>query len=338
MKIGVIGLGFMGCNHLQAIGRIPAAHLEAVMDTNPTRLSGDMSDIQGNIASDGQIVNFSGVKQFSSLSEILKDPEVEAVDICLPTHLHTSVTIEALRAGKHVLVEKPMALDGAAADEMLATAEQEKRILMVAQVLRFFPAYKGLSALVKSGRLGPIRSALFRRRTAVPEWGPWLCDKSKSGGGVFDLLIHDVDISLMLFGLPEAISATGHEDIPRGIDSIVSEFYYPAIGSVTITGGWFHSRHYPFSMEYTVTGEQGIVEFNSDGRPAAVYWADGNSEPLDDDGRDPYQAEIEYFVQCCEQDRSPDLCHPSSSALSVRVAKLMVEARERAGDKVDCAF
>ncbi len=336
MKIGVIGLGFMGSTHLQAIARIPGARLVAVMDTNPARLSGDLSDIQGNLGIDGQKMDFTGVKKYSGLAEILADPQVEAVDICLPTDLHTPFTIEALRAGKHVLVEKPLALDGASADKMLTAASQSERILMAGQVLRFSPAYQGLLRLVQSEQLGPTRSAFFRRRTAVPGWGPWLSEKTRSGGGIFDLLIHDVDIALLLFGVPEAISATGHEDMPNGIDSIVSEFHYPEIGSVTVTGGWYPASEYPFSMEYTVVGDLGIAEFSSAGRPPSVYWTDGSNELLEDDGVDPYEAEIAYFLKCCEGGQQPDLCHPSSSALSVRVAQLMIEARNHGGDKLKC--
>ncbi len=338
MKIGVIGLGFMGSTHLQAIARIPGARLVAVMDTNPARLSGDLSEVQGNLGIDGQRMDFTGVKKYSSLKEILSDPQVEAVDICLPTDLHAPVTIEAVRAGKHVLVEKPMALDGASADEMLTAATENERVLMAAQVLRFSPAYQGLAGLVQSAKLGPIRSAFFRRRTAVPAWGPWLADEAKSGGGIFDLLIHDVDMALLLFGVPEAISATGHEDMPNGIDSIVSEFYYPEIGSVTIAGGWYPANEYPFSMEYTVVGDLGVAEYSSAGRPPSIYWTDGSNELLEDDEMDPYQAELEYFLKCCDGGHQPDLCHPSSSALAVRVTQLMIAARKQAGDKVKCSL
>jgi predicted dehydrogenase len=336
MKIGVIGLGFMGSTHLQAISRISNARLVAVMDTNLARLGGDLSDIEGNLGIDGQKMDFTSVNTYSSLAEILSDPQVEAVDICLPTDLHAPVAIEALRAGKHVLVEKPIALTGASADEMVSSAAENRRILMAGQVLRFSPAYQNLRDLVSSAQLGPIRSAFFRRRAAVPAWGPWLSDKDKSGGGIFDLLIHDVDIALLLFGVPDSISATGHENIPNGIDSIVSEFHYPEIGSVTIAGGWHPASEYPFSMEYTVVGDLGVAEYSSAGRPPGVYWKDSRVESVKDDEIDPYQAEIEYFVKCCDEGRQPALCDPSSSALSVKVAQLMVEARAQRGTTLQC--
>ena len=104
MKIGVIGLGFMGSTHLKAIANIPEAQLCAVMDLDEKRLSGDLSGIQGNLGGPAQKFDFSAIKRYRSVEEMAADPEVEAVDICLPTFLHAPVTIQLLRAGKHVLV------------------------------------------------------------------------------------------------------------------------------------------------------------------------------------------------------------------------------------------
>ena len=338
MNIGVLGLGFMGSTHLQAWSRIPQAKLLAVMDLDGSRLSGDLSSIQGNLGGPGTKMDFSAVKKYRTAGEIVADPDLDAVDICLPTFLHHSVAVQAMRAGKHVLCEKPMALNGRDADAMIVEAERAGRILMVAQVLRFFPAYRELSRLVKSGRLGQIRSAFFRRRTAVPAWGPWEMDKAKSGGGIFDLLIHDVDQCQHLFGIPEAISSTGYEDMANGIDAISSEFHYPRVGEVTITGGWFHRGEYPFSMEFTVTGDHGVIEYSSAGRPVTAYWADGRKETLQPEEKDGYQTEIEYFLTCCLEGRQPVECLPQESALAVKLTKVMVEARERKGEKVKCLF
>jgi predicted dehydrogenase len=338
MRIGVIGLGFMGSTHLQAIEQLPEVELAAVMDTNKDRLAGNMSGIAGNLGPGGKKMSFEGVNKHETLDGILADRQVEAVDICLPTHLHAPVAMQALKAGKHVLLEKPMALDGEAADAIAATAEESGKTFMVAQVLRFAGAYEALIDLVTQRKLGEVRSALFRRRTAVPEWGPWEFDKAKSGGGVYDLLIHDVDMSLLLFGAPDAISATGYEDLSGGVDMISSEFHYSDVGSVTITGGWHHRGAYPFSMEYTVVGERGVVEFSSAGRPPAVYWADGTHETLDAGEKDPYLAEIEYFAACCINGDQPVRCPPADSARAVKAARLMVDAREQAGERVPCVI
>ena len=121
-----------------------------------------------------------GAPLTDDLQSVLRDPEVDAVDICLPTDRHAAVTLDALRAGKHVLVEKPMALDGETADRMIAEAARSHRVLMTAQVLRFFPAYEKTAELVKCGKLGAVRSAIFRRRCAAPAWSKWLADPTLS--------------------------------------------------------------------------------------------------------------------------------------------------------------
>lgn len=328
----------MGSTHLQAMAKIPHAEPIAVMDQDEVRLSGDLSSIQGNLGGPGVLMDFSSVRKYRTVDSILADPDVEAIDICLPTFLHKGVAIQALRAGKHVLCEKPMALDGDEADEMIAEAKRAQRVLMVAQVLRFFPAYRELSRLIKSGALGQIRSALFRRRAAVPAWGPWEMDRKKSGGGVFDLLVHDVDQCLHLFGVPEAIASTGYDDMANGIDIVSSEFHYPSVGQVTVTGGWFHRGEYPFSMEFTVMGDLGVAEYSSAGRPVTVYWSDGRKESLKPDEKDGYQAEIEYFLECCRHQCRPQACPPEQSSLAVKLTKLMVDAREKKGEIVKCRF
>jgi predicted dehydrogenase len=334
MRIGVIGLGFMGSTHLQALARIPEAQVMAVMSRNEARLSGDLSGIEGNLGIPGARMDFSAFRKYRDTDGILEDPDIEAVDICVPTHLHEEITVRALAYGKHVLVEKPMALDARSADRMVEAAEKHRRTLMVAQVLRFMSPYEGLAALVRSGRLGTVRSALFRRRTAVPTWGEWEFDRSKSGGGVYDLLIHDVDVALHLFGMPETISATGYENLRGGVDTITAQFHYGDVDSVTIAGGWHHTGAYPFSMEYTVLADNGVVEYSSAGRPAEVYWKDGSHELLPASDADPYAAEIAYFLDCCRTGKRPELCLPEDSAAAVKVGVLMVEARERRGAPV----
>jgi predicted dehydrogenase len=338
MKIAVLGLGFMGSTHLKAYKNIPGVQLAAVAANDEKQLTGDLSGVQGNIGGPGGKVDFSAVHKYIDPFEAVRDPDVEAVDICLPTHQHADVALAALRAGKHVLVEKPMALDGETADRIVDEAERSGRVLMSAQVVRFMGEYRVAAEMLKSGRLGAPRSAMFRRRCAAPAWSLWLTDASLSGGGVFDLLIHDIDFCVHLFGLPGAVSATGYEDMPRGIDSIVAELHYPGIGSVTVAGGWHHPKAYPFSMEYTIVTDGGTLEFSSAGRPPALYTAAGEEEKLDVPVVDGYQAELEYFVACVSAGRAPEFCPPRESAASVKLARLMLESRSKNGERISCTL
>jgi predicted dehydrogenase len=332
MKIAVLGLGFMGSVHLRALREVEGAELAAVFANDERQLSGDLSATQGNLGATGGKFDFSAIKRCRQLSEVFDDPAIDAVDLCLPTHLHESAAVQALRAGKHVLVEKPMALDGPGARRMIAEAERSGRVLMAAQVIRFFPEYVALRNALPS--LGPVRSAFFRRRCAAPAWGGWLKDPSKSGGGVFDLLIHDLDFCLHLFGMPQAIAATGSIDLARNVDLIHAELFYP-FGAVTVAGGWQQSGAYPFGMEYSVTAEGGAIEYNSDGRPPVLYT--DIERPLELETRDGYTAEIQYFVDCCRANRRPDRCPPEESAQVVELMRALLAARERNGEKILCS-
>src|SRR5437764_3017062 len=119
MRIAVLGLGFMGSTHIQALQTIPGATLAGVFSGNEKKLAGDLSAIQGNIGGPGGTYDFSSLARCSEIEQVLADPDIDAVDICLPTHLHAEVAIEALRAGKDVLIEKPMALDADSAQRII---------------------------------------------------------------------------------------------------------------------------------------------------------------------------------------------------------------------------
>jgi predicted dehydrogenase len=339
MRIGVIGLGFMGTTHLKAWRQVPNAQLAAVCSDEPEKLTGDLSSIQGNLGNDtDQVFDFSNIGRYTEVEQILADPNVEAVDICLPTNLHSSVAIQALRAGKHVLVEKPMALDGGAAQEMLDTAKAAGKLLMVGQVLRFFPAYRAMADEIRAGNVGQVRSALFRRRCAAPFWNKWLGDPKISGGGVFDLLIHDIDFAIHLFGMPETVSATGHEDLAGGIDTMNATLLYRGGADVLITGGWHHKKAYPFSMEYTVVADGGTFEFNSmRGGVVTLYTADGESRELAVPDEDAFASELRYFAECVDAGRKPEFCPPEESAASVRLARFLLKAREVGGERLGAA-
>jgi predicted dehydrogenase len=337
MRLAVIGLGFMGSVHLKALRDVGGVELAAVCSNSEKALSGDLSAIQGNLGRPGEQMDFSGVKKFRDIDTLLADPEIDAVDICLPTDLHGPVAIEALRRGKHVLVEKPIALDGDTADRMIAEAADNGRILMAAQVLRFFPAYTALRDAMTEGQLGLVRSAVFRRRCAAPAWGTgWLKDSARSGGGAFDLLIHDVDMALHLFGLPRSVSATGYQDDSKGIDIIHGQLFYEHGGVVMITGGWHHPKSYPFSMEFTVVADDGTIQYSSAGSAPMLYKADGSEQTLPLSGRDGYTAEIEYFADCCRSGREPQICPPRESADSVKLMRLLLEARNQNGERIEC--
>ncbi len=333
MRLGVLGLGFMGATHIRALNGIDGVTLAAISSSDQKKLSGDLSSVGGNLGEGFATLDFSNVDKHTRWQDILTDPTIDAVDVCLPTHLHAEATEAALLAGKHVLCEKPLALDFETADRLVKLAEKQGRILMAAQVLRFFPMYRQMADLVRSGSLGPVRAATFRRRCAAPPWAAWMKDKSISGGGVFDLLIHDVDMALYLFGTPQAVSATGREALADYVDTINGQLIYDGLDSVTVAGGWHHGA-FPFSMEYTIVADGGTIEYSSaNGKDPQVYRPGAEPESLTPPAPiDGYQEEIRYFVECCRNGTAPIDCSPAESAQAVRVTRLMSEARAKKGE------
>ena len=324
----------MGATHIRALDGIEGVTLAAISSSDPKKLAGDLSSVGGNLGEGFATLDFSQVDKHPRWETILEDPTIEAVDICLPTHLHAPATEAALRAGKHVLVEKPMALDFETANQMVVLAKEQGKILMAAQVLRFFPMYRQMADLVRSGTLGKVRAATFRRRCSAPPWAAWMQDKSVSGGGVFDLLIHDVDMALHLFGTPAAVSATGREALADHVDTINAQLYYEGLDSVTVAGGWHHGT-FPFSMEYTIVADGGTVEYSSaSGKDPQVYRPGQEAVTLSPPAPvDGYREEIRYFVECCATGTEPVYCSPAESAQAVKVTRLMSEARMKNGEK-----
>jgi predicted dehydrogenase len=325
----------MGSTHIKALRHTAGVELAAVYSSDDHKLSGDLTAVHGNIGGPGEKLDFSSVRKYRTLEQALVDPDINAVDICLPTDLHETVAVGALRAGKHVLVEKPMALNAFAADRMIGAATRSRRVLMTAHVLRFQPPYSLLRQIVDGGQMGRVRYAEFRRRCAAPAWGGWMLDKNQSGGGAFDLLIHDTDMCLHLFGKPEAVSAVGITDAAAGIDCIDAQLFYPDL-IATIHGGWYHQSAYPFSMGYTVSLEKGTLEYDSNDGAPKRYSPDLPVMELGGSATDGYSAELGYFIECCRQQREPDLCPATESAEAVKLMLLLLESRLRAGRRLLC--
>lgn len=299
MNVAVLGLGFMGATHVRSWAAVKDATLAGVMSSNPAKLAGDLSSVGGNLGVTFDRADFSGISRFTSVEAALADPSLDAVDICLPTDLHASAAMQALRAGKHVLLEKPMALHTADACALCDAAEQSGLILMAGHVLRFIPAYRRLAEYAQ-GRA--VASALFRRQCGKPAW---LADISRSGGAVLDLLIHDIDFCISLWGMPEAVLARGTEDL------IHAELTYAAIGPVAIEGGWHADPGYPFSMEYQVD---------------ELRWS--SLAPQEADPTDPFAEELRYFTSCVNSGQQPAFCPPRQSAQAIALARFILESRD----------
>ena len=207
LKVGVIGLGAIGNTHVDAyIANATAAEITAVCDMLPERVKtlGDKCGAQG---------------RFNDYRELLKS-DVDAVSVCVGNTLHREVAVAALRAGKHVLLEKPMAMNAREAAEIVATAGRSRRVLQIGMVRRQNGDVQAVRRMVANGEFGKIyhmRAVMIRRR-GIPGMGGWFTNKAQSGGGpLIDLGVHWFDVAMHVSGLwkPTSVSAATYSNFTR---------------------------------------------------------------------------------------------------------------------------
>lgn len=323
VKVGLIGLGFMGRMHLENYRKQAQAKIVAVSDTIPERLKGDLSG-GGNIPTGEDIFDFSGMRTYEKAEELIADKEVDLVDICLPTHLHAEFTIKALKEGKHVLCEKPMAGSLEECDSMIEVAERAGRKLMIGQCLRFWPEYEVLKDYTENGKLGKLVSLFCFRGGGTPIWsaGNWILQKGKSGGALLDQHIHDIDTINFLLGLPESVSSQGRNIIKgSGLDVVSTNYYYPDGPVINALDNWVLNGDFGFSMTYLASFEKGNIVFDTRLNPTIKVNPDeGKGFTPELPSGDGYSREIDYFLRCILDDKPVERVPPQSARNSVRIA------------------
>lgn len=188
LRCGLIGAGGIGLDHLHSLHSCPRAAAVALAESNPQRAR--EASVRHNVP-----------RSYADYRELLEQPDLDAVIIALPTHLHAPVATEALKARKHVLLEKPMAMNAKEATKLLDTAKTMKRTLMVAQNLRFHKHTQLAKSIVERGDLGDVYHirAYWLRRAGIPRIGSWFTQKARAGGGCLcDLGVHLLDTALHL--------------------------------------------------------------------------------------------------------------------------------------------
>jgi 1,5-anhydro-D-fructose reductase (1,5-anhydro-D-mannitol-forming) len=337
VRTGLVGLGFMGQQHFAIHQAMANVKLLAVCDKLPERAAEHVEAVGGNIG-EAQKLDLSSVARYTCFDELLKHEGLECVDICTPTHLHAEMTVKALEAGKHVICEKPMALNPADCQQMIDAAAANGKLLFIAQCIRFWPEYELLADWVKSGKLGRIVSAKFTRISPPPVWseGKWLLDTSLSGGALLDLHIHDVDFIADCFGMPPAVSSRAANRVTEGpkVDHTFTQYLYPDFVCVA-EGGWGMPGTVPFEMGYQVLGEAGLLRFSLATAPMLQFFpAEGDIQHPQVPAETGYQREFVHFMDCLEQGVASDRVTPQSAMNSVAVC--MAETESANSGKVVC--
>ncbi len=209
IRVGLVGIGFMGWIHQLAYRRSNAARLAAFCSTDAKKRTGDWRGIQGNFGPPGDQISLDGIEVFETLETMVRSPNIDVVDICLPPHLHTDAAIMALENGKDVLCEKPLALDAEDCFRIMDTAKRLNRMVMVAHVLPYMGAFAYATEIVAKKTYGAPIGGYFKRIISDPTWIPDFYAKDKVGGPLVDLHVHDLHWIQLLFGKPVGVHAVG---------------------------------------------------------------------------------------------------------------------------------
>jgi len=327
VKVGIVGLGFMGKMHFETYSKIPGARVVALCDVDPRKRAGDWSAIWANIGSGGGRVDLSAYRVCAGLDELVANPGVDVVDITLPTHLHAPAALKALEAGKHVICEKPMARTSADAARMAAAAKAARRKLFVAQCIRYWPAYAVARRLIRGGTLGRVRSAVFRRLGATPlgSWKNWLQDPALSGLCALDMHIHDSDFVLYAFGRPRSVTSRGAGFSRGRLDQILTTYDYGDGALVAAEGGWMYSPPFGFEMTFLIAMERATLALGRDG-VLRLLPRRGQAVALKVPAGDGYLLELRDFIGCLARGKDSAVVTPASAAESVRLVELEMES------------
>jgi UDP-N-acetylglucosamine 3-dehydrogenase len=312
VKYGVIGLGWFGEKHLEALAAIPNVELHALCTRNPERLA-------------AVAAKFGVPLTFTDYHAMLADPELEAVSIVTMWDQHAAPTIAALQAGKHVFLEKPMASTVADCDRIVAAAHAASGSFMVGHICRFNPRYAAAKEAIAAGRIGRIISMYARRN--LPAWvGATVLDKI---GPIIGDCVHDTDL---MFWFSGSRAVTAYAQTVK-----VREHAHPDLGHVMyrlengasciLESVWCLPDTTPFQIDerLEVIGTEGSISIhdthpnlmivdNGGARcPDTTYWPTIHGQL-----RGALRDELAYFADCIATGKKPDVITPEESREAVR--------------------
>ena len=296
--VGIIGWGFMGRTHAASYLRAAKAglcELRAVCGENLDPAA------RGNLDGIGTgVVLPPGLRVHTDPAAVLEDERIQVVSICTPTDTHVPLAEAALAAGKHVLVEKPVALRAEPIERLAAAAARADRLCMPAMCMRFWPGWPWLREHVRLGIFGEVRAVRFQRMGEPPAWGQdFYLDFRRSGGPLFDLHVHDVDFLLWCFGEPREVHASGSRW------HVLTTYHFGgAPASALIEAAWVRVPGFGFRMRYEVIFEDAVAEFRHDARAPLLLTTGGRTRPVPLSRESAYDAQARHFLTAVRTGRT----------------------------------
>jgi len=328
LKVALVGCGFMGRMHYALWNALDGVEVAAICYTDPERLK-QAVDVSGNIDGAAESIDFDTVKLYSDFDSMLMECDLDAVSVTVPTDLHAEFSIRALEAGVHVLCEKPMALDVAQCDKMIAAARRSGKMLQIGHCIRFWPEYAKAKQIVDDGQYGQVVAATFRRLGTMPTWSRsnWFADETRSGGMALDLHIHDTDYVQHLFGVPRAVHSVGAESAGCGLTHIVTQYLYDGNKVVTAEGSWRVALSYGFEMSFNIVLERATIVYDNTRAPMfRVCPTDAEPFTPEVEKGNGYSLELAHFVAALRGEMVEEVTTLEESRDSVRIVEAEKES------------
>jgi len=282
--VAVLGTGFWGKNHARVYKELESTNLIAICDVNAERAK--------------NIANQFGAKAFTDSEQMLKDKEVEAVSVCTWSTVLANEALKALEAGRHALVEKPMAADSRQAEKLLKTAEENGLHLTVGFLTRFIPGLQHIQEAVASKKIGKLVCATAKRVTQWPE-------RIGDVGVIKDTAIHDIDAMRYITGQdPISVFAkTGNMRHRKFEDYAHIMLTYKDEKSAFIESNWLT----PYKTRaLTVTGSDAIMKLDYMTQELVIEDAKATLQPRYATV-EPLKLELQHFADCITEKKKPPL-------------------------------
>ncbi|MHA7812659.1 MAG: Gfo/Idh/MocA family protein [Phycisphaerales bacterium] len=295
IRAGVIGFGFMGRTHARAYLSAAAdgypCQLVKIADHSLRSLS-DADTSSGNLETGDDALDLRGVELCGKADELIADPSIDLVSICTHTDTHVDLAIATLEAGKHVLVEKPIAIRPEDVRRLTEASKRSDRVCMPAMCMRYWPAWVKLHEMITQEQYGRVRSAEFHRLGSRPTWASdFYADEARSGGALYDLHIHDTDFIVHCFGVPSAVTTSGD-----GLH--LSSIYHYDKGPVHVLahGAWDHQPSVGFRMRCTIVCERATLDFDISREHQLIVHESEDSTPIDVGELSGYDGEVRAII------------------------------------------